>query len=332
MNETREQYRRNSLRVDGTFLVGDTGSEFDVWVRATLFTRPDRTVNMSELDGETRDVDVNGLTVRCHVAGPEDAPPVVLVHGAGPDAAGVSWKKTFPALAGSYRVIAPDLPGYGESDRVPQNVTPTIDFYVGVLDTLLEELALAGATLVGISKGGAITLGYTLDFPDRVGRLVLVDSYGLGDQIPGGRKGVVLIKIPKLLEVSWWAMKKSRKMAKASLDNVVILENIDEEFVDDIHREIRRPNSGDAYFRFARSELHLSGPRTNYFDRLSELPVETLFVHGKQDTLIPLELSRRAADEAPVADLFTLEQCGHWVPREHPDAFVSRLEAWLEKS
>ncbi len=286
---------------------------------------------MSELGGETLEVDVAGVAVRCHVAGPDDAPPIVLVHGAGTDASGVSWKRAFPALAGSYRVIAPDLPGYGESDPVPRNVTPTTDFYVGVLDALLEELNVVEATLVGISKGGAIALGYTLDYPNRVSQLVLVASYGLGDQLPGGRRAAVMVKIPKLLELSWWAMKRSRKVTESSLENVVLAENIDEEFVDDIHREVRRPNSGDAYFRFARAEIHLSGPRTNYFDRIPDLPVETLFVHGKQDPLIPQELSKRAADEAPVADLFTLEQCGHWVPREHPEAFVSRLEAWLEK-
>jgi pimeloyl-ACP methyl ester carboxylesterase len=287
---------------------------------------------MSELDGEARDVDMDGSTVRCHVAGPEDAPPVVLIHGAGLDAAGVSWKKTVPALAESYRVIAPDLPGYGGSDRVPPTVTPTVEFYVGVLDTLLRELDLVEATLVGISKGGGIALGCALDHPTRVRRLVLVDSYGLGDLVPGGRKTAAMLKLPKVLEISWWAMKKSRKMTKASLENVALPENIDEAFVDDVYRELRRPNSGDAYFRFARGELHLSGPRTNYFDRLSEIPVETLFVHGKDDPLIPLELSKRAADEAPVADLFTLERCGHWVPRECPDAFISRLQAWLEKS
>ena len=177
-----------------------------------------------------------------------------------------------------------------------------------MLDTLLGELDLVGATLVGISKGGGIVLGYTLDSPARVRQLVLVDSFGLGDHVPGGRKAAVMIRTPKLLEASWWAMKKSRAVTEASLGNVVVPDNIDGEFVDDIRREIRRPNSGDAYFRFARAELRLSGPRTNYVERLSELPVETLFVHGKEDPLIPPELSKRAADEAPVADLFTLER------------------------
>ena len=286
---------------------------------------------MSELAGEVRDVDVDGLNVRCHVDGPEDAPPIVLVHGAGPDAAGMSWKKVYPALADSHRVYALDLPGYGESDRVPQHVTPTIDYYVGMLDGLLEELGVVDATLAGISKGGGISLGYALEHPERISQLVLVDSYGLGDQVPGGRKTGVMVKIPKLMEGSWWAMKKSRKLLKANLANILHPDNLTDEIVEDAHRQIRRPHSGDAYIRFGRAEMHVSGPRTNYFDRIGDLQVPTLFVHGEDDRLIPAKLSKRAADRAPVADLFTLDQCGHWTTREHPDVFVSRLEAWLDK-
>lgn len=286
---------------------------------------------MSELPGEVRDVTVEGSTIRCHVDGPEDARPIVLVHGAGADAAGMSWKAVFPALAGSHRVYAMDLPGYGESDRVPRDTPPTIDFYVARLDSLLAELGVVDATLVGISKGGAISLGYTLAHGERVSRLVLLDSYGLGDHVPGGRSTAVAVRIPKFMELSWWATTRSRRLLRASLAGVVHEANLTEELVDDAQREVRRPDAGDAYIRFARAEMHLSGPRTNYEHRLGDLPVPTLFVHGEDDPLVPPSLSKRAADRAPVADLFTLEQCGHWTSREHPEVLVSRLEAWLDK-
>jgi pimeloyl-ACP methyl ester carboxylesterase len=286
---------------------------------------------MSELGGGVRDVEVLGLNVRCHVDGPEEAPAVVLIHGAGADAAAVSWKRTFPALAENYRVYAPDLPGYGESDRVPEYVTPDVDFYVDALDELLEGLAVDEATVVGISKGGGIVLGYAFEHPGRVSRLVAVDSYGLGDRNPGGRSTVPLVKTPKLMEGLWWASKKSRKMTKASLANVVHESNLTEEFVDDAYRQVRRPRSGDAYIRFNRAEVGWTGPRTNYMDRMSDLPVPTLFVQGEDDQVILPEQSKRAADAAPVAELFTLAECGHWVPREQPEAFNSRLEAWLER-
>ena len=286
---------------------------------------------MSELGGEVRDVEAQGLTVRCHVDGPAEAPPVVLIHGAGADAAAVSWKKAFPVLAESYRVYAPDMPGYGESDRVPEYVTPNVDFYVEVLDDLLTRLDVVEATLVGISKGGGIVLGYTFAHPERVSTLVSVDSYGLGDRNPGGRSTVALVKIPKLMEALWWLSKKSRGFTRASIANVVNEANLTEELVDDAYRQARRPRSGDAYIRYNRAEVGWRGARTNYMDRMSALPVPTLFVHGEDDELVLPEQSKRAADVAPVAELFTLDDCGHWVSREKPEAFVSRLEAWLER-
>jgi pimeloyl-ACP methyl ester carboxylesterase len=286
---------------------------------------------MSELDATTRDISVDGTDVRVYVAGPDEGRPILLLHGGGMDATGVSWKKAFPALSETHRVYALDWPGYGESDPVPETKTPHVDYYVDVLGAVLSELELLEVTLVGISKGGGIALGYTLDRPARVSRLCLVDSYGLGGEVPGGKLGAAYVKAPKLLEATWWAMKRSRRVTRASMENLVNPANLDEEFVDDAVREVQRPNAGDAYRRFQRAEVGWRGLRTNYADRMSELPVPTLFVHGEDDDLIPLEQSKAAADTAPVADLFTLADCVHWPPREHPEAFVARLDAWLQR-
>lgn len=286
---------------------------------------------MSELDTEHRTLDIDGTGVRCHITGPEDGRPVVLLHGGGMDAAGVSWKKTIPALADDYRVYAPDLPGYGESDPVPREAVPHVDYYVEIIRGLLRELDVLEATLVGISKGGGIALGYTLEYPARISKLVLVDSYGLENHVPGGKPGVAYVKAPKLLELTWWALKRSRKMTRGAVENVVNPANLDEEFVDDAFREVQRPNAGDAFRRFQRAEVGWNGTRTDYSGRMADLPVPTLFVHGEDDELVPPEHSKRAADAAPVAELFTLAECGHWVPRECPDAFLSRLELWLER-
>lgn len=280
---------------------------------------------------QVREIDVDGTTVRCRAAGPEDGRAVVLLHGGGMDAAAVSWRDTIPALAGDYRVYAPDLPGYGTSDRVPEDATPDVDYYVAVVDALLSELDLVEATLVGISKGGGVALGYTFAHPARVARLCLVDSYGLGGDVPGGKLGAAYVKAPKLLEGTWWLMKRSRKVTRASLETLLQPDNVTEVFVDDAYREVRREGSGDAYIRFRRAEVGWTGLRTNFADRMDELPVPALFVHGEDDELVPPAYSKAAADAAPVADLFTLTDCGHWPPREHPEAFNSRLQAWLEK-
>lgn len=284
---------------------------------------------MCELDADTREVDVDGTTVRCHVAGPEDGQPVVLLHGEGPDAADVSWSEAFPALAETYRVYAPDWPGYGVSDPAPRDVTPDVDYYRSVLSELLEALDLRGVTLVGTALGGGVALGHTLDDPTRVSRLVLVGSYGLGSEVPGGKLGAARVKAPKLLEVTWSAMRHSRRLTRVAVERLLDPANVDDAFVDDAHRELQRPDAGDAARRFRRAEVGWDGFRTDYVDRLDELPVPALFVHGEADDVVPAECAKRAADAAPVADRFTLTECGHRPSREHPEAFVSRLEAWL---
>ena len=109
-------------------------------------------------------------------------PPLVLLHGMGLDAAIVSWRHALADLADDYRVIAVDLPGMGQSD------SPAIDYttayYIEVVDRILDTLSLKNPVLGGVSMGGAVALGYTLEHPTRIDQLVLVSSYGLGHEAP----------------------------------------------------------------------------------------------------------------------------------------------------
>lgn len=281
---------------------------------------------------DERALDIDGTAVRYYVDGPEDARPVVLVHGVGIDSATVSWRETFPVLAEEYRVYALDLPGYGDSDPVPDGAVPDTAYYADVLAGFFDSLNVLDATLVGLSTGGAVALEYIFDSPARISRLVLVDGYGLADDAPGGKRGAAYVKTPLLMEATWWAMGRSRGVAERALRKIVHPENLDEELVDDAVRELQRPKTGDAYRRFQRAEIGWTGFRTSFADRMDELPVPTLFVHGKDDPLVPADHAKRASDAAPVADRFFLTDCGHRPPREHPEAFVARLQAWLERT
>jgi pimeloyl-ACP methyl ester carboxylesterase len=124
-------------------------------------------------------LEVEGLRVRCLTAGASGS-PVLLLHGGGIDSAGFSYKYAMEPLARSHRVFAPDWPGYGESDK--PDVEHTIEFYAAFLGGLMDALQLER----GISPGGGAVLGFALRSPQRVEKLVLVDSYGLGDEVPGG--------------------------------------------------------------------------------------------------------------------------------------------------
>ena len=122
-------------------------------------------------------VEVDGLRVHCLKAGEGDV-PVLLLHGGGYDSASLSYKHGIGPISEHHRVFAPDWPGYGESDK-PEMQYST-EYYVDFLGRLMDALGLETASLVGISMGGAIALGFSLRSPQRVDKLVLVDSYGLG--------------------------------------------------------------------------------------------------------------------------------------------------------
>jgi pimeloyl-ACP methyl ester carboxylesterase len=134
---------------------------------------------------ENRWIEIDGLRVRYLKAGERNA-PVLLLHGGGYDSASLSYKHAVGPVSEHHRAFAPDWPGYGESDKPKMEYTT--EYYAGFLGRLMDALGLEKANLVGISMGGAISLGFSLRSSKRVEKLVLVDSHGLGGEVPGGRR------------------------------------------------------------------------------------------------------------------------------------------------
>ncbi len=280
---------------------------------------------------ESRTVVVDGTRIRYLVAGPESAasPPVVFLHGGGTDEATLSWRETIPALAATRRIYAPDWPGYGESDA--PNVEFSIEYYVDVLDGFLDALDIDAPALVAISMGGGIGLGFALRFPERVARLALVDSYGLGGTVPGGSLGYLFVRIPFVSELITTLSGRSRRLAALSLRGIVgSSESVTPELVDELAAASRRPNASRAFRSFQRAEVGPMGLRTNYVDRLPDLSVPTLFVHGERDPLVPVEWAVRAGTLVSDADVRILPNCGHWPPRERPVRFNELLRRFLD--
>ncbi|MBI3691630.1 MAG: alpha/beta fold hydrolase, partial [Mycolicibacterium aromaticivorans] len=109
-----------------------------------------------------------------------DGPPVVLLHGGGPGASGLSnFSRNIDALASSHRVVVPDMPGYGRSSKYVDHRDP-FGYLADTLRGLLDELGMATAHLVGNSYGGAAALRLALDTPHRVNKLVLMGPGGIG--------------------------------------------------------------------------------------------------------------------------------------------------------
>ncbi|SEQ80921.1 alpha/beta fold hydrolase [Natrinema salaciae] len=255
-------------------------------------------------------------------------PPVVLCHGAGIDDATVSWRHAIDALADDYRVYAIDWPEYGNSTG---EVTHTVETYVEILDGFLETLPFERVSLAGISMGGGVALGYALDNPDRVDRLTLVDSYGLGGRLPSALQWKVLSQIPGMTQFGKLAASSSTRSVRMVLDSLVAdAGSLSDRFVEDAQQKLMEPGSIRAFEAFQNNELSFNGRvKTNFVDELESLSVPTLLVHGKQDPLVPVEWSIRAATLIPDAELDLIDDCGHWTPRERPDRFNESLRNWL---
>lgn len=265
-----------------------------------------------------------------YLAAGDSGPVVLLLHGGIIDAAHLSWGAAIAPLAAEFRVIALDLLGYGASE-IP-DIEYSTALHVEVVEKFLDAIDVSQANVVGVSLGGAVALGLALRSPERVDRLAVVDSFGLGCDLPNGDLSYVLSRLPILNRCSIALLRRSRRLAGASLGAIVHdSDAIDEELVDEFYAHLQRPGVGLAFRRWRRHEVRRAGYRTVYTDRFEEITHPTLVLHGAEDDLFPVAWAERAADRLPDADLRVVEACGHWLPREKPAACNDALAAFLRE-
>jgi pimeloyl-ACP methyl ester carboxylesterase len=277
----------------------------------------------------TRWVDVNGIRVHCLTAGGAGS-PVVLLHGGGIDSASFTYGHLIGTLAEEHRVFAPDWPGYGHSDK--PDLDYAMSFYIDFLGRLMNALGLERTSLVGISMGGGAALGFALRSPERVEKLVLVASYGLGGTVPWGRLGYLLVRAPLLHELTYALLRRSRTMIRWSLYGLVYdRQKVTEEMVEETGRLLADPRAGRAWSSFQKNEVGWGGLRTDFSDRLRGLVMPTLLVHGAHDRAVPVAWARRAQERIPDCELRVFSECGHLPPREQPEEFAREVERFLAR-
>lgn len=275
--------------------------------------------------------DADGVSIHYLTAGSPSDPTAVLLHGGIIDCASLSWGGVVDRLAEGRHVVAPDLAGYGESDR-PDAVYSTA-WHVGVVESFLEDLGLDSPSVVGVSLGGGIGIGLALRSPGRVDHLVPVDSYGLGRDLPNGTLSWALSRVPELNKLSLALLARSERLTRASLGGIVAdPDAVPDEVIAELRERVGRPGVGEAFRRWRLAEVTRDGYRTDYTDRLDDLEVPTLFVHGEEDEVFPVEWARAAAERVPDGRLETYEGVAHWPPREAPDRLVGTLDSFLPRA
>lgn len=247
--------------------------------------------------------------------------PVLLIHGSGPGvSAWANWRLAIPELAKSHRVIAPDMVGFGFTDR-PEGVTYDMDLWVAQALGLLDALDIPQAHIVGNSFGGAIALALAIRAPERVARLALMGSVGVPFPITPGLDAV-------------WGYQPSLDNMRKLLDIFAYSRDlVNDELADLRYQASIRPGFQESF------SAMFPAPRQRWVDAMASLesdiralPHETLIIHGRDDKVIPLSNSLTLLDWIARSQLHVFGQCGHWVQIEHAQRFAQLLAGFFAES
>jgi len=247
--------------------------------------------------------------------------PVLLIHGSGPGVtAWANWRGIIPQLAQHRRVIAPDMLGFGYSER-PADARYSQQRWVEHAIGVLDALGIEQADIVGNSFGGGLALALAIRHPERVRRLVLMGSVGVSFPITQG------------LETAW-----GYTPSLANMRQLLDLFAWDRNLVNDELAELRYQASIRPGFQESFAAM-FPPPRQNGVDDLASdeadiraLPHEALVIHGREDRIIPLEASLRLAELIPNSQLHVFGHCGHWTQIEHAGRFARLVEDFLAEA
>lgn len=250
-----------------------------------------------------------------------EGPPVLLIHGSGPGvSAWVNWRLVMPELSRRARVIAPDMVGFGFTDR-PDGIEYGMNVWVRHALDLLDALGIERADLVGNSFGGGLALALAIAYPQRVRRLVLMGSVGVPFAITPG------------LDAVWGYTPSFENMRK-----LIDLFAYSRALVTDELARLRYEASIRPGFQESFSAM-FPAPRQNRVDALTSreadiraLPHETLIVHGREDKIIPLSNAYTLADWINRSQLHVFGRCGHWTQIEHSARFARLVGDFLAEA
>lgn len=256
-------------------------------------------------------------------------PAVMLLHGGGPGASGVSnYSRNIDALAQRYRVLVPDMPGYGRSSKGIDKSDP-FGSLADAMRGLLNELSISTAHLIGNSYGGAAALRLALDTPGRVGKLVLMGPGGIGTT-----RGLPTAGLNSLLAYYGGTGPSREKLAEfirnylvydgdSVPDELIDLRyaaSIDPEMVAD--PPLSRPSGPFALRTLWRMDLTRDS-------RLAALQTPTLILWGRDDKVNKPSGGPMLQNIMPNAELVMTSRTGHWMQWERADLFNQLVDEFL---
>lgn len=266
-----------------------------------------------------RSVVAGGIRTNYHDVG--EGFPLLMIHGSGPGvSAWANWRLVMPELARQARVIAPDMVGFGFTER-PAGQQYTMDAWVDQAVGLLDALDIEQPDLVGNSFGGALAVALTIRHPQRVRRLVLMGAVGVHFPITEGLDAV-------------WGYTPSIANMRRIMDYFAW----DRSLVNDELARLRYEASIQPGFQEAFAAM-FPAPRQRWVDAMTSpeaaiaaLPHETLIIHGRDDQVIPLSTSLKFSQLISRSQLHVFGRCGHWTQIEHSARFARLVSDFLAEA
>jgi pimeloyl-ACP methyl ester carboxylesterase len=263
---------------------------------------------------EDRYVRVNGINTRYWQMGNHGS-KIILLHGG--NGSIEFWLYNLPELAKHHQVYAFDMVGSGKSDFpiASYSLTYQAEFLAG----FMSALNIDAATLIGNSMGGGVALQFTRLYPDRVEKLVLVDSMGLGQEISLGIRLITLPAIVNLLRPGRWM---TPAMLRSNFDR---WHQISPEWMELRYQVFAIPGRNPVILKIGQSNFNLRGVRPDVYqpivDSLATIRQQTLIIWGDRDRIIPVKHAYFAAAGLPNSQLEIFPNCGHHPYLEYPAEF-----------
>lgn len=271
---------------------------------------------------QDRYVQVGQINTRYWTEG-DKGTTVILLHGIGSSIE--TWTYNISVLAQHHRVYAVDLVGAGRSDKPPAtySLTYLAQFVLGFMDALSIECA----SLIGNSLGGGVALQFALNFPRKVEKLVLVNSFGLGKEITLTLRLATLPFVSKLFSPS----RSGTALAlKQSVYDATLITN---EWVELYYQIATLPGLWETLLAIIDTNINLFGVRPEVYnaivDRLATITAPTLVFWGQQDRVLPVAHAAVATKGLLSARLHIFDPCGHWSQVERSEEFNTLVLEFL---
>ncbi len=275
---------------------------------------------MSGLTRESTSKRIKTASWQIHYNEAGEGFPVVLVHGGGPGASGWSnYQPNIPYLSQHFRVIAVDLPGWGESQPVAYEDRDNS----GALAEFLESLGIAKAAVVGNSMGGASVIRLAYERPELVSHLI---TMGSPSGMPGLFEATGLSEGVKVLERAYFEPNFETIRA---LTNVMTFDvsNVTDELIEErLQNTLSQRAHVDNWIGG-----HGKGPMVRLDQaRIPTITAPTLLMHGHDDRVTSFAHSIRLAGVIRDSRAVIVNRCGHWLQLEHADEFNSTVRRFIE--